>query len=166
MIITQRLHGDHLSFLKLLKEMEEAAESPGVIDVKRLRSAFSLLYPLMKIHEKAEETLLFPYLLGSSPEMRHQVEALDREHDEVHFKCESLFDILSAREPDPMEVSPVLERFGLLLRDHIRKEDEILFPAAEKVLDKDTLENLSRDLSELVHDLGPIQKPSYEEETV
>jgi quercetin dioxygenase-like cupin family protein len=126
---------------KQLNRMEQATRRR---DWEAVREGALWLYTELKVHNEAEETYLFPLmdpLFGGS----HGPTACMREEHR------SLWDLTlmvlgditdgAARNPDSCERMSL--QLIATLRSHIEKENNVLYPMAERMLDAATLEKLN-----------------------
>ena len=91
-------------------------------------------------HHEKEEQLLFPALLRAGlPREGGPIAVMLDEHEGGRAL------VTSMAAGSPREQAACARDFTSLLREHIRKEDRVLFPLAEALLDTDTLEQLRRE---------------------
>lgn len=83
-------------------------------------------------HHEREEKILFPALEACGVAMPPRV--MRREHDELRRWKKRL--LLAAREehPDTESIAEPVGTLAALLRDHIHKENEVLYPMARSVI--------------------------------
>ena len=95
-------------------------------------------------HHAKEEGYLFPLLVqrGLSQE-EGPIAVMLSEHNQGRAHVRAIFEELEKGAPDRLAVAAHLEAFVALLRAHIGKEDNVLFPMADQLLttqDQVTLE--------------------------
>jgi hemerythrin-like domain-containing protein len=129
-----RFEAEHREALAVLADLEQAATSlrrgtdRDALD--RVRAAYAFLSTAVRRHNDDEERALFP-LLGD--------EAPTGPFIEEHVRLRELERELAAALDDARPaaaVPPVAEELVALLRDHIRREDEALFPMARAHLER------------------------------
>jgi hemerythrin-like domain-containing protein len=86
-------------------------------------------------HHMKEEGLLFPELMRTSEAQGGPLRQLFFEHHQERSLVEGLEDAL--RSTKPIEFARFANRLISRIRDHIEKEDGILFPILEALLSKD-----------------------------
>ena len=108
-------------------------------------------------HHGKEEVRLFPAMeamglpreVGPTAVMRH-------EHDEGRRLVRGAGEALDATPPDLAAFARHAASFVLLLRDHIAKEDQVLFPMAAQMLPPSRLEALRAEFERFDReDVGP-----------
>lgn len=137
-----RFEAEHQEALGVLRQLENAAnaldrdETPApLLDV--IRDAYRFLCTVVREHNETEERALFSLLAESD---------LTRQFAEEHRRLWKLERELGAAldAPDPARrVPPVALELVEVLRDHIHREDHMLFPHAREVLGPGGLEAVS-----------------------
>jgi hemerythrin-like domain-containing protein len=103
-------------------------------------------------HQAKEESALFPELLRTSAANTPALRQMAFEHDQERSLVEGLED--SLRTKHGMEFAHFANRLTGLLRTHIRKEDNILFPIAERSLSPEQDERVLTELNKFELDDG------------
>jgi hemerythrin-like domain-containing protein len=150
---TDRLRDEHRVILRALVTLETAAERLSGGDV--LPEA---LWPGMigwlrdfadRNHHTKEETALFPAMLEAGvPAEGGPIAVMLEEHAEGR----ALLATMCAGEP--VDRAAAAHRYIRLLRDHIDKENGLLFPLADAVLDERDQAELCREFADLETRLG------------
>ncbi len=83
-------------------------------------------------HHRREETVLFPALEEHGVAMPCRV--MRMEHQEIHALEERLAAAVAVEHPDSEEIAEAGGSLSSRLRDHIAKENEVLYPMALDVL--------------------------------
>ncbi len=128
MRIIDRFSDEHTVFVKELDALRLAVEAGADVSeaIARVRA---LAGPLLR-HAENEEVLLFPDMVeilgGAGGGM---VAVLRQEHTQIHRQVDAL-----TGEPAKAEFDRVFKAFESLLRAHIDKEEEVLFPLSAKLL--------------------------------
>lgn len=135
------LSAAHREGLKKLERMEWAAEELRRGEVARaaaeLRTLFAFFNGELRTHFAHEEESLFPVLSRSIGPMS-PVEVMLEEHRSLWRAIDALELALGRLEHGEAgaadEVQRVARHIVWLLRSHIEKEDQMLFPMAERCL--------------------------------
>ncbi len=152
----QHLLQEHCRTEEILKELEtllyELAVAPFPKESQRVAFArmMGLLNGDLTLHIRKEEQALFPALEAFLPSDTGPLAVLCGEHEalQANFHC-----LWKAGEPlwseaCPSEIAEKLRRFGRAaiqrLRDHIYKEDRILFPLVAQYLSEERDEEIVR----------------------
>ena len=109
-----------------------------------------------RLHHGKEEQFLFPALLASGvPEPASPVAALLSEHLLGRDLLREM-DLATRSGPDYLTFEHAARGYLSLLRNHVQKENGVLFPMAETSLDKERLQQLNDSLEDYEHrTLGP-----------
>jgi hemerythrin-like domain-containing protein len=148
--------------LDCLEKIGERAAATGELDLHRARTALRILSTFAdKCHHGKEEKRLFPMLarLGL-PTHVGPIAVMLEEHEigrgEIRKMGQAVDDAASGEPNAARTFADAARDYVSLLRDHIAKEDNILFPMAESVLrDEDRAELLASFQSVEHDDLGP-----------
>ncbi|MDQ0834331.1 hemerythrin-like domain-containing protein [Streptomyces achromogenes] len=112
---------EHDEVVRLISHLRPAHQEGGVAPMAEVaRKIVAVLGP----HTQVEEHGLFPALAGDFPE---QIAALEAEHRRIESVLEEAAD--GATPSDPAWPDRLMEAMALL-RDHILKEQDGVFPAA------------------------------------
>jgi iron-sulfur cluster repair protein YtfE (RIC family) len=172
-----RLLGEHRSIMAGLEGMRRAMsdlDQHGEAALSRARPALAAAGALMEreliAHARREDEALFPAVEAALGESAGPTAAMRAEHIEIHSQAEHFRRTL--RELDEVE-HPALKAAGARLRNltasgagasdlrdsgrevirlldaHFEKEEQILFPMARGLLDRDALEAVARRMHEL-----------------
>jgi len=144
MKITDRFSLEHELFGKQLESLRIAVQDGADVGsaIARVRT---LAGPLLR-HAENEEVLLFPELVeilgGAAGGM---VSVLKQEHAVIHRQVSAL-----TGEPAKAEFDRVFKAFETLLRDHIAKEEDVLFPLSARLLGDERLEAMDAEVAAAV----------------
>lgn len=94
-------------------------------------------------HFEAEEEVLFPTMKKYVKESLTTVETLLNQHGEMKTRVEKL------ENPERMNLDVELKDFGDLLDQHIRIEENDLFPLFEESVPKDIAEDVGREIARI-----------------
>lgn len=143
----RQFEAEHQEALGVLKRLETAALAleAGEADAPHLatvREVHAILATKIRKHNDDEEWGLFPLLEGMAPS-----ELFEQEHRQLRGLEEELRRALDGPAPGQRVVPPALEIVELL-RAHIAREDEVLFPMARALLGPEGLALVARRLGE------------------
>lgn len=138
MTISEILSAEHRHIVKMLDLMEkEAREFSSGGELKKnfwARAADFLRHYADKFHHAKEEDLLFVELNRNMHKMHCcPMEQMVFEHNEGREHVGAMLEALESN--NGAAVAEHAKKFAALLRDHIFKEDNILYPMAEDILD-------------------------------
>jgi len=139
MRIIDRFSSEHDVFISQLEVIERLTR--GGAEVASVVAAIRTLAAPLLAHAQNEERALFPDLEASLGGDGGPLAVLTEEHHELHGQLERM-----TADPPRWELEQALEAFLRLLRGHIEKEEGVLFPAAERLIDGTRLEQLDREI--------------------
>lgn len=148
--------------LDCLEKIGEKAASSGILDLDSGRKALRILRTFADhCHHGKEELRLFPMLQSRGlPTHVGPVAVMLEEHEMGRAEIRKMDAELAGAEHGERDAAKrfaeAAHNYVQLLRDHIAKEDNILFPMAESVLrDEDRAKLLAQFASVEHDDLGP-----------
>ncbi|HET7340001.1 MAG TPA: hemerythrin domain-containing protein [Methylomirabilota bacterium] len=113
-------------------------------------------------HHAKEENALFPAMIKAGvPGPGGPIDVMLEEHEQGRGLLRAM-DAAGA----PAERATLAERYVTLLREHIDKENGIVFPLADAVLDPPAQSALQRDFDAVEAELGIAASPDAAERTV
>lgn len=136
MQITDRFTSEHQVFLRQLAFLESALDEPP----EALAAIVRTLGGPLEAHAEAEEAFLFPDLYRFVGSDEGPVAVLTVEHRIIRDTVASL-----AAARDQSTARGHAERLIEVLRDHIAKEEEVVFPLASQLLGEERLRDLDAD---------------------
>lgn len=139
----------------LIEDYRDAAGTPEARTIHaEIRALADALVGAEPHHEK-EEHLLFPALETRGVTMPPRV--MRREHDELRRWKKRLVAAAHEAHPDTEAIAEPVGTLAALLRDHIHKENEVLYPMALSVIaDAAVWAQLARQ-GEKIGTLGEVQ---------
>ena len=151
---TQILRDEHEVILDVLDGLEllaEHAHGCGILDVQAATDALEFLATFAdRCHHGKEERALFPMLERKGlPRNVGPLAVMLSEHDEGRAKIAAMRAALTANAPERFAAHA--RTYIELLRDHIAKENQVLFPMADGLLGE-------REQSELLEAFGSIEE--------
>jgi hemerythrin-like domain-containing protein len=106
-----------------------------------------------RCHHEKEEQLLFPALCGHGMDSRMgPIAVMKHEHVEGRALRERLLE--ATRRGDARDVTAAAQALAVLLREHIAKEDTVLFQIARHLLHEDDVQRLNRAFAAVEHGVG------------
>ena len=146
-------HGNMRSVLVLIRDQLDLLETGRTPDFVLLANALHYMrrFPGQVHHPK--EDLIFAKLLKSSPDLKEAVEHARREHQQIYEQEEWLIECaLNAPKPGTHARKRLLDIGHAYLetqRKHSDREEQLLFPRAEEILQESDWEEVSRLFQEL-----------------
>ena len=163
---TENLKNDHVHIIKITDIMEQVAQSKDP-DIKHLETILELIKKFADgFHHAKEENLLFP-LLGEKgfPKEQGPVAVMLHEHESGRNFVKNMSENINLyKKGDVTTISAIRENmlgYVNLLRNHIEKENNILFRMADNVLDNNEQEVLLNQFEDIGNDLGSATIQNY-----
>lgn len=141
MKITEALLGEHGAFYAQFDHLEGVLDDASLGEVKAMGL---LLESGLKDHANLEDDVLFEAVEDRLGEGAGPTGPMRDEHDEIRETLSRL-PLVS----DVEEARDVVLHAIHTARDHFRKEEQMLFPLAERELDLDTLNRLGEQWAEV-----------------
>ena len=143
----------------LVVSREQKGRLLGAEERSALKRATVYFQTAAPLHTADEEQGLFPLLRSHAgdqePELVGKLDALESEHhsnEAVHAKVDTFvgrwLEHGALPERDALELIELLESLEQVYTDHVRIEDEQIFPAAARLLSAHVLEDLGRQMAE------------------
>jgi len=151
---TEALKHDHRVIEKVLAVLERLTESSVGASLETWRKAIDFIRNFAdKCHHLKEEKIFFPALEERGiPREGGPIGMMLTEHEEGRGYVRLMAAALLLAEEDPKAAETSLldnaRAYLRLLRQHIRKEDEILFEMADEVLTQEDQNKLLREFEE------------------
>jgi hemerythrin-like domain-containing protein len=139
MRIIDRFSSEHDVFISQLQVIEDLTR--GGADVASVVAAIRTLAAPLLAHAENEERALFPDLEPSMGGEGGPLAVLTEEHHVLHGQLDRM-----TADPPRWELELVLDAFLRVLRGHIEKEEDVLFPAAAQLIDDSRLERMDREI--------------------
>jgi hemerythrin-like domain-containing protein len=149
MKITDRLVGDHISFRKMIGDLNVIADAPrGGEAAPKLIRHVELFKDHLMLHAWAEDTFYYPAVREALAKAPPPIDAAYMDHlDDEHRTVDGYLFKLEAEVKQTPPATYWRQTFALFakgLQAHMKKEEEELFPISEKMLGAPALEDLSR----------------------
>jgi hemerythrin-like domain-containing protein len=133
----------------MLNEMHRSGQPPRPRDFEVLRAMLFYIdeFP-ERLHHKQESELLFPLIRARSSEGREALDQLDRDHQAGEFAVRKLEHALTAWEmigsSRQAAFEAAIQRYLDFYRGHMRLEEDVILPLAERVLTDEDWTRLDR----------------------
>jgi hemerythrin-like domain-containing protein len=136
-----------LRALDVLDQMADRVEEDQPVDANDVETLLRFLRAFADdLHQSKEESALFPELLRTSAATQPALRQMLFEHDQERSLVEGLEDSLRTKKgPD---FSHFAGRLTDLLRNHIRKEDRILFDIVDRSISTEQDERVTSGLNQ------------------
>lgn len=145
MNILQLLKDDHTKVKKMLEHLKDTTTRA----VNTRQGLLEELKDMLTIHEKIEETLFYPPL-----KQHEKTRDLTLEAYEEHHLIDKILAELESCDPTEDQWAAKFEVLKENLLHHIDEEEHELFPKVEKVLSKDNLEEMGKEMQEKKKELA------------
>ncbi len=158
---TEVLKHEHRVIERVLAVVERLAEKPGLGSAEAWEKAIDFIRNFAdKCHHLKEEQILFPALEEHGiPREGGPVGMMLLEHEEGRALVRAMTEALPRAGVDPtaeVALKQNARAYLRLLREHIQKEDEILFKIAEDVLPPEERKRLAQEFEQHEADeIGP-----------
>ena len=153
---TTNLENDHIHILRLCDVMERMAQA-GSIDPAHLEKVVSLIRNFADgLHHKKEEELLFPKMAekGISP-LQGPVAVMLHEHEEGRKYVRGIADNIELYKAAAEVVRNNPLGYAWLLKNHIAKENNILFRMADNAISGEEQEVLYAEFIKAEKSMAP-----------
>ncbi|MBE3118876.1 MAG: hemerythrin domain-containing protein [Anaerolineales bacterium] len=155
-------HEAILSAIQILERMIATIEKATSVETKDIHDFIGFLKEFAdKCHHGKEEGLLFPAMIGAGvPDKGGPIGVMLAEHAQGRKLIRDMEESIST-DVDRMKLAQAAREYANLLRNHIQKENNVLFPMAERVLTETQLEKLYKGFEE--HEEKVIGQGRHEE---
>lgn len=144
--VTKVLSTEHQTVLKVLEEFESALESEKIDTIRKTVDFFE---NRLVIHRRKEEEVLFVELEKYLSTCSGPVACMLNEHRHEKEMVGALKSLLADHGRNMQEIRRIGTEIIQFLRNHIWKEDNVLFPIAEKRLSADEKKRVSAGLEKI-----------------
>jgi len=155
-------HDAILSAIQILERMIAGIEKAPSVNTKDMQDFIGFLKEFAdKCHHGKEEGLLFPALIQAGlPEKGGPIGVMLADHAQGRQFIRDMEESLTP-ELDRVKLAQAAGGYAALLRNHIQKENTLLFPMSEKMLTETQLEQLYEGFEE--HEEKVIGQGRHEE---
>jgi hemerythrin-like domain-containing protein len=132
---TDSLLSDHKMIRKLLEAFH--TDNPRFADIAKTMERVALT------HAWFEDTVFLPALKKEPLLVKAYIDELYDEHEHIELVLQLIrkTDISST-----VELTAYVRQFRAIMENHLKKEEDALFPLAEQVLDNEGMNNLSAEM--------------------
>ncbi len=155
---TDALKHEHRIIEKVLAALQGFTESPGKARLENWGKAVDFIRNFAdRCHHLKEEKIFFPALEKQGiARDGGPIGMMLTEHEEGRSYVRAMAEALKGEVPPKTALVENARAYLSLLRDHIRKEDEILFNMADEVLSSEEQKKLLREFEEHeAKEIGP-----------
>lgn len=143
----KELYQDHVKILKSMDMLESAIKN-YIIDAEKVKEFLEFTENFSESHHKKEEQVLFPKLKEKGiPEENGPIGMMLFEHDTKRNYVNNLKDALLDNDKEAIKSNS--DAIVNLMRDHIYKEDNILYPCAEDILSEEEMFKMGERCSQI-----------------
>ena len=155
-------HEAILTAINVLDRMVPALDQPSAVNIKDIQDFIHFLKEFAdKCHHGKEEGFLFPAMVGAgAPEHGGPISVMLAEHAQGRQLIQEMEESIS-NDLDLVMLISAARKYSSLLRNHIQKENRILFPMAEEILTEAQLDELYKGFEE--HEEKVIGQGRHEE---
>jgi hemerythrin-like domain-containing protein len=157
---TQNLENDHVYILRLIDSMEAMSEQ-HCTNTEHLEIAVNLIRKFVDgFHHAKEEKLLFPMMITKGfSDQQGPVAAMLSEHELGRMYAAEMaknIELLKQGKTTVLvKIYSNMKSYGILLRNHIAKENNVLFRMADQVLNFNEQQILLADFAKAENDADP-----------
>lgn len=141
------LRGEHTVILGVINELSVRAHDPIACEADRLHmlALTRFLHEYVDvIHHGKEEHVLFP-MMRTNPSLADLADLLNDEHEQGRTLAKRITELLT-QPPFDARLSASIDAYVDLLREHIEKEERMIFATVENTLDATEIQQLGHDL--------------------
>lgn len=136
-----QLINDHAVIEKALVLLEKQAERGNKMNLQIARALIDVIWEFgEKCHNQREEQIYFPFLLGHGLPPQGPVAVMLQEHEsERDFiaQIKSMFDKFEENGNLPAQFQTVVSEYAKLTKNHIWKENDILYPMGRRLISEE-----------------------------
>lgn len=147
------LQEEHEEIKKVLEALQHEADrikTTGELDREFVRDAADFASNFADdYHHKKEENMLFQRMSERGMPRQHSpIGMMEHEHNMGRNMVEAVQNELDKDEPDVDRIADQFERFADMLQEHIHKENNVLYPMANKLFTEDDQQELKERFEE------------------
>ncbi len=140
--VIDTLHHDHEKVSQLIEKLKGTT---GGAEKTRSALCQQIKHELLA-HTEFEEKVFYPAVGNGNSQARKEVEAALREHHEV----DQMLDDIEQMEPASEEFEETVARLQQAVLDHVRHEEDKIFPLAKQSIESDDAEAMTDQHDEMV----------------
>lgn len=139
-LIARIINDFHVPHLAVLISAQDMARRVEAVHADHFRAPLGLaallgaFFEILSVHQAREEAVLFPMMLRGARQLAAPIAMMDADHDEVRAALVRLSDLTDEFTPPEdacgtwRALYAQCRQFDQDLREHIRLEDQVLFP--------------------------------------
>jgi len=148
-----QLINDHAVIEKALVLLEKQAKRGDEMNLQIGRALIDIIYEFgEKCHNQREEQIYFPFLLEHGLPPQGPVAIMLQEHQSERDyieKIKLMFDEFEKEKKLPDEFQSLVEAYTDLTKNHIWKENDILYPMGRRIISEEDGEHLMKEFLKL-----------------
>lgn len=139
----QQLKDEHVDLLKMLDALNEAGESlvnqntDLETNFQQLTNDLQVFYKDLRPHSEKEEEVLFKMMSKYLPESGGPIEVMEEEHNRARGLIHKYLDEVDSgnelTDKTMKQLAQSVVQVHTILTDHFAKEENVLFPMAERM---------------------------------
>lgn len=152
----KQLKGEHPALLAQLQELNELTRQIGKrIEFEEnfniLKRKVAEFKESLDPHSEREEGVLFPMLGAYIGTTSGPIAVMEYEHDQAKSKIAEFLEKAASNlsEEEKLELAGLIKDAYIILTDHFAKEENVLFPMAERMLTIEEKDELYRKIQEI-----------------
>lgn len=153
----KQLKGEHPPLLAQLEEIFKCTQLiEEAVDIEKnfsdLISKVNQFKEELDPHSEREEGVLFPMMGAYIGTTSGPIAVMEYEHDQAKMKINAFLEQASSGEHKKEEIqnlSALIKEAYFILTQHFSKEENVLFPMAERMLSEEEKEELFRKIQEI-----------------
>lgn len=152
----KQLKGEHPALLAQLQELNELTRQIGKrIEFEEnfniLKTKVAEFKESLDPHSEREEGVLFPMLGAYIGTTSGPIAVMEYEHDQAKSKIAEFLEKAASNlsEEEKLELAGLIKDAYIILTDHFAKEENVLFPMAERMLTIEEKDELYRKIQEI-----------------
>ncbi len=126
-----------------VKELFEQIQQDGEMEMEDREDLFSQIEQELEIHMEGEEKFFYPVLKESDEAQEKTLEAY-----EEHHVAKTVLEEASDMDKDDERWEAKIKVLNELVEHHIKEEEGEVFKIAKKVLDKEQIQEIARQIQE------------------
>ena len=142
--ITDTLHQAHETVSELIEKLQDTT---GGAEKTRTNLCQQIKHALLA-HTEFEESVFYPAVRELNAEAANEVEAALGEHEEV----DQMLDELEEMEPTSEEFMETVTQLQEAILEHVRHEEEKIFPLARKGIESEDAEEMSQQHDQMLEE--------------
>lgn len=140
--VIDTLHNDHEKVSQLLEKLKATTDGSE----KTRSSLCQQIKHELLAHTEFEEKVFYPVVRKRNAEARKEVESALNEHEEV----DQMLEDIEGMDPTSEQFMATVSQLQEAILDHVRHEEEKIFPLARDTIDSDDAEEMTQRHDQMV----------------